>query len=267
MTTSKKKKAANRSVAAPLYNLCRLPNQFLTGTRPPGENLKLALALDLGTRTGYAATYYDPDVPFDIYQQPFFWGQLDLSLGNYDSRGVMGIKLGHYLEHVVPDILFFEDVRHTPANANNRNFMSLIAQAHTTGEFFGALKMVLSIWAQKHNKPVYGVGISDIKRRATNRGNANKVDIITAFNTLFGQTLDTETYEQTGVDNLCDATFALILGLENLGNGVSYVAVETPEGHSGDQECETAGGGRGEQADHPAAGLVDDDSPDGQGPG
>lgn len=253
----KKSKPARSAPATVSYSLCRLPNLFLNGTRPPGQNLRLAVGLDLGTRTGYAATYYDPDVPFDVFQQAFFWGQLDLSLGNYDSRGLVGVKLGHYLEYARPDVLFFEDVVNTPANVNRRHIMSLISESRMKGEYFGGLKMVLASWGYKHNKPVYGLGIKEIKQRATGRGNAGKSDVIQAFNELFGQTLDPLTYEQTGVDNLCDATFALILGLESIGNGVNY-GEEQIQGRTGCAKRKRTGGGRGESASPGDAGLADD---------
>lgn len=218
----KPKAVASTSAAdsEPVY-VVHDPEQFMLNTRPVDfPQYKLALGLDLGLRTGFAATYYDPARPFVLTEQSFWTGQLNLSIGNYESRAVSGIRLMQFLRKAQPDIVFFENVKHTPQMAPARLMASIIAQATSTAEFFGGLKMVVSQWAELSGKPAVQIEISDIKRRATNRGNANKEDIIRAFNALFSAHYDPLTYQQTGVDNMCDATFALLCGLETHGNGV-----------------------------------------------
>lgn len=217
----KKAPVVHDSNAEPVY-VVNDPEQFMVDTRPPDcPQWRLALGLDLGLRTGFAATYYDPAKPFVLTEHAFWTGQLNLSIGNYESRAVSGIRLLQFLRKAQPDIVFFENVKHTPQMAPARLMASIIAQATSTSEFFGGLKMTVAQWAEMAGKPTVQVEISDIKRRATNRGNANKEDIIRAFNALFSSHYDPLTYQQTGVDNMCDATFALIYGLETHGNGVT----------------------------------------------
>lgn len=200
----------------------RDPVNFLADTRPVEQpQLKLALGLDLGLKTGFAAAYFDPRQPFDLARTLIWSGQLDLSIGHYESRAVSGLRLTQFLFQANPDIVFFEDVKHTPRQGPSRLMASIIAQATSAAEFFGGLKMTVSQWAEQAGKPAVEVGIGDIKRRATMRGNANKEDIIRAYNALFSTNFDPLAYTQTGVDNMCDATFALIFGLEHYGNGVA----------------------------------------------
>ena len=221
MAKRKPQPTATPLVTAEAVYVTRDPENFLVGTRPADQpQVKLALGLDLGLKTGFAATYFDPQQPIGLDQLMIWSGQLDLSIGHYESRAVSGLRLTQFLFHAKPDIVFFEDVKHTPRQGPARMMASIIAQATTAAEFFGGLKMTVSQWAEQAGKPAVEVGIGDIKRRATMRGNSNKEDIIRAYNALFSTDFDPTTYEQTGVDNMCDATFALIFGLEHYGNGV-----------------------------------------------
>lgn len=184
----------------------------------------LVLALDLGTSTGYAATWYKPGDPVDPTKLEVIAGQVDLSAGAYESGAIRFLRLRHFLSAVKPNLLVFEHVRNTPAGASGitkYNAAAILARAMTSAQLFGAFQGVMTGWAEEFGVPCTGVPIGQIKKRATNRGNASKEQMIEAANTAFGLELDPEGYETTGVDNICDAAWALVVALEQYGLGLT----------------------------------------------
>lgn len=186
------------------------------------DTMKLAIGLDLGTMTGYSATYFDPAVPL---QRPLvlMQGQLDLRLGDYDSRGLLGVRLRAFMNRVVPDIVFMERVRFTPSTPGNVTPGAVMARAYTAAEFFGGLMLVLSDWAYVTDTPLSAISIGTIKKRATGKGNANKLQVVEAHNREFGTEypLDEHKVTAAGIDNICDSAWALIVGLENYAEGLN----------------------------------------------
>jgi Holliday junction resolvasome RuvABC endonuclease subunit len=182
---------------------------------------KIVLGLDLGTTTGVSMALYSPGEPITpALIKPEFMGNWNLGAGPYDSGAIRFVRLRHFLSAVRPDMVFFEDVRFTPPVGAKMNPSAIMARAATSSEFFGALKGTLSSWCEEHGVPCTSFPIGAIKKRATNRGNANKEMIITACNEMFGAKLDPEGYATTGEDNIADSAWVLLLGLEQYAAGL-----------------------------------------------
>jgi hypothetical protein len=182
----------------------------------------LAMGLDLGNSCGYALTWARPGLPYDPRAAYTLMGQLDLSLGPYDSGPVRLIRLRQLLEITRPNILFFEDVRYTPPTSSFRtNATAILNRAAGPIEFFGSLKGCIASWAESCGVPCQGFPIASIKKRATGKGNAGKPAVIAGCNEIFGVGLDSDDYENSGVDNVADAAICLLLGMEYYARGVS----------------------------------------------
>lgn len=183
-----------------------------------------AVALDLATNTGLAYADFDPRVPISLESlTPVFLGQLDLSAASYESGAIRFTRLMTALEHLQPSIIFYEQVRFTPSGPMSMATLSMImARTYSTAELIGAFKAVACAYAEKHGIPCCGLAIGEIKRRATNHGNANKVDMINACNDYFQTDFSSENYETTGVDNIADAAWILVRGLELYADGVVF---------------------------------------------
>lgn len=193
----------------------------LLAARLPARDSRVALALDLGTATGVAVGFYDPTVPVAVTTlKHLYLGQLDMRCREFESGAARAVKLRQFLREIAPDVIFFEQVRYTPPSGVHMNPAALLARAAVPIEFFGALKCVVAQYADDHNVPAIPIDIGTIKRRATGAGNANKEAVIRAANTAFGCELDPLEYERLGHDNVADAAWALMCGLETYGAGV-----------------------------------------------
>jgi len=181
---------------------------------------KLALGLDLGTTTGYAYKLFKPGTT--IQWDDVAMGQWDLSAGPYDSGAIRFVRLRQFLSIIKPDLVTFEDVRYTPAIAGMNKFSigAIIARAANSAELFGAFKATLCTWCEEHKVPCQGVGIGQIKKYATDKGNASKTDMILACNQKFKSNFGIDDYDSTGADNIADAAFVLVIGLESYSKGV-----------------------------------------------
>ena len=194
----------------------------------PSPDRKLALGLDLGTTTGYSYCWFDPVKPWLPIADQVFYGQLDLSVGDYDSGAIRFVRFRQFLAAFDPDIVFFEDV-HGGGQAVG-NFgphptpMQVVARVARPIEFLGSLKCTLGTWCEDRNIPNKGFSIQAIKKRATNKGNANKEMIIEAANAEFAAGLEVVDYAKLGNDNIADSIYTLVLGLEQYSRGVPTVA-------------------------------------------
>jgi len=196
----------------PKINIERDPRLFAEAITSKSSPHKLALGLDLGTTTGYAYTYFEPNVP--TKKSGVAMGQWNLSAGPYDSGAIRFVRLRQFLSILMPDLVLFEDVRYTPQRGNKFTVGAIIARAANAGELFGAFKATLCTWCEENNVPCQGIGIGQIKKFATNKGNANKVEMIEACNAKFQTEFDVDDYESTGVDNIADAAFVMAMGLD-----------------------------------------------------
>ena len=152
------------------------------------------LALDLGTRCGYALS-------LDRTVKPLLAGEFDLSAKKDEGEGWRFIKFRRALQDAKPDIIFYEEVK---------RHMGVIA-AHV----WGGLWAELTAYCAQNKIPYKGFGVAAIKMRATRgangekgKGNAKKDAMIAAAKQHFG-------YEGNS-DNVADALWILQLGLESL---------------------------------------------------
>ena len=183
----------------------------------PGPEFLLALGLDFGRSTGYAYTWFQPETALH-WTQPMIAGQIDLSAGPWDTNTHM-VRLNQFLEVLKPDLVMFEDVRYTPAAAGMMNVAAVLARTAPTIEFFASLKATASMYGTRRGRTVQGVPIQSIKKRATGKGNASKEEVIAAANAQFAVQLDPADYKSTGADNVADAIWCLVFGLEALARG------------------------------------------------
>lgn len=203
------------------WKLVTDPRLFATDWAPKKDTDKLALGLDLGTMTGYSATYFNPRKPLTpplILMQ----GQMDLRVGDYDSRGIIGVRLRAFLNKIKPDIVFMERVRYTPQSGGAMTPAAIAARGYTASEFFGGLMQLVCDWGTTTDTPVHPIPIGTIKKRATGKGSADKAAVIRAHNEEMGTTFPTEEkeFKATGADNVCDSGFALMVGLETYAAGL-----------------------------------------------
>jgi hypothetical protein len=194
--------------------------------RPVKTNL--VLGLDLGTNCGYAYAHMADGQRVDPEKVEMHLGQWDLSAGPFDSGAIRFVRLRQFLTLLDPDLVLFEDVKYTPAEKVTRyNAKALLARAAKSTEFFGALKATVATWCEENGVPCSSFGIGVIKKRATGKGNANKGDIIRACNRMFGSEMSDTEYETAGYDNIADAAFVCLLGLETYARGLPLHVSET----------------------------------------
>lgn len=179
---------------------------------------KTVLGLDLGTNCGYSYCFINDRLGAN---PRIYAGQLDLSAGPYDSGAIRFIRLRHFLAAIKPDLIAYEDVRYTPSGKGFVSVGALLARAAPACEWFGALKATVSTWAEENSVPCTGIPIGSIKKRATGKGNSNKIDIIEACNKEFGFDFDSEGYESSGTDNIADSVYVCTLAVETYGLGFS----------------------------------------------
>jgi hypothetical protein len=184
-------------------------------------DLPLALGLDLATNCGVAQAFFDPAEGGNTLHK-IWLGQWDLSAAGYESGGARFMRLRQMLYETNPSVIFYEDVKVTPVQMPGPpNPGAIVARVAPSLELIGAFKSHVCEYGERQGIPVVGLGIGEIKRYATGRGNADKVAVIKAANAKFGIELDSEHYQTTGDDNIADAAFVLTLGLSLYGHGAA----------------------------------------------
>ena len=196
------------------------PRVYARGVAPKLPDLRRILGLDMATRCGVAFT--DIEVGKPVIKRPVYMDIWDLSIGTYDSGALRHLRLQQFLTVLAPDLIVFEDVKFTPAQElfKGRSIGAIVARTATAAEFLGGLKITLAMWAETHGIPCEGIGISEIKKHATGKGNAGKSDMIRACNEKFGTNFDPETFEETKVDNIADAAWVMDMGVEAYSEGL-----------------------------------------------
>lgn len=201
----------------------------------PAPERKLALGLDLGTTTGYSFCWFDPQKPWVPLHNTIHYGQLDLSVGDYDSGAIRFVRFRQFLDAFDPDIAFFEDVHGAVSPGSfgpHPTVQQVVARVARPIELLGSLKCTLGTWCEDRNVPCKGFAISAIKKRATGKGNANKEMVIAGANSEFDAGLEVEDYDKTGMDNIADSLYCLVLGLEQYSRGVPTVAEDQKTPHA-----------------------------------
>lgn len=124
----------------------------------------MILALDLGTKTGWA--HWIPRVGTKS-------GTEDFKLTRFEGGGMRYLKFKRWLtelknrQTVELDTVYFEEVR----------FHAGIDAAHCYGGFLATL----TAWCEHHKIPYQGVPVGVIKKFATDKGNAKKDEMIAAM--------------------------------------------------------------------------------------
>ncbi len=177
---------------------------------------KRFLGLDLASSCG--ATFCDiiPGQPVTAAQ--IVGGQWNLSIGNWDTQSIRLIRLKQFLEITGPDLIFYEEVKYvgqSPPPGQKINLTALVARAVTGAQVVHTMQGILVTWAEERGIPCQSIPIGTLKRYATGKGNANKVDMVEAANKQFGTDFDPETYEDTGVDNIADSMFLCAMAVQN----------------------------------------------------
>ncbi|WP_247424158.1 crossover junction endodeoxyribonuclease RuvC [Ralstonia pseudosolanacearum] len=118
------------------------------------------LALDLGTKTGWALQYLDGSIAS---------GMQDFKPKRFEGGGMRYLRFKRWLNELKLtctdiNVVYFEEVRrHAGVDA-----------AHIYGGLLGHL----SAWCEHHNTPYIGVPVGTIKKHATGKGNASKDEMI-----------------------------------------------------------------------------------------
>jgi Holliday junction resolvasome RuvABC endonuclease subunit len=130
------------------------------GDRPEGVRI---LALDLGTRTGWALLAVD---------QIITSGSETFKPGRFEGGGMRFLRFKRWLTEIKQsadglDAVYFEEVRrHAGVDA-----------AHAYGGFMAHM----TAWCEHHEIPYQGVPVGTIKKHATGKGNASKAEMIAAM--------------------------------------------------------------------------------------
>lgn len=182
---------------------------------------KRIVGLDLASSCGISFCDILPGQP--ITEAPIIGGQWNLGVGQHDTNSLRYVRLKSFLQLTNPSLIFYEEVKfvgQNPTPGMKQNLTALVARAVTGAQVVHGLSAILVTWAEQHGIPCEAVPIGVLKKYATGRGNANKVDIITAANTRFGTEFNAEGYEQTGVDNIADSMFLCAMGVETYAEGL-----------------------------------------------
>lgn len=121
----------------------------------------MLLALDLGTRTGWALRLADGRIVH---------GWVDLKGGRYEGGGMRFLRFQRWLDelhslHAFPEVIFEEVRRHLGVDA-----------AHV----YGGLLATLTTWCESKDIAYRGIPVATIKRAACGKGNATKAEVIGA---------------------------------------------------------------------------------------
>lgn len=143
------------------------------------------LAIDLGTRTGWAMR---------ASKAALLHGYIDLRGGRYEGGGMRFLRFARWLDelhgaHPVGEVVYEEVRRHLGVDA-----------AH----IYGGLQAHLTAWCESRGIPYRGIPVGTIKRAVTGKGNASKAQVIAAVQALGHAVTD---------DNVADA-IALLLTAE-----------------------------------------------------
>jgi hypothetical protein len=180
------------------------------------------LGLDLGSNCGVAIYDFVPGKK--LLQDKLQLFQWDLSCSGLDSGASRFVRLRGFLNIVNPDAIAYEDVKYTPPREFfvNKKFgiPAILARVATASEVLGGMKVTVATWAQERAIPSTGFGVTTIKKFATGNGRANKEDMIAAANKQFNTAFDPTKYKNEGIDNVVDASFVLLMLIQQVRTGV-----------------------------------------------
>ena len=156
-------------------------------------NSKKILALDLGTKTGWAIRSQNKQINS---------GTIEFKPSRFEGGGMRYLRFRKWLEEINQltdgvDQVYFEEVRrHLGVDA-----------AHAYGGFLAHL----SSWCEDKKIPYLGIPVKTIKKHATGKGNAKKTQVTDAVKKLGFNPAD---------DNEADALALLNLVIKEYEGGV-----------------------------------------------
>lgn len=119
------------------------------------------LALDLGTKTGWAVRYGSGEIHHGVDL---------LKAGRFEGGGMQFVRFRIFLNEMLKvgvARIYFEEVR-----------------AHvgtTAAQMYGGFLGNLTGWCEEQKIPYQGVPVGTIKKHATGKGNASKAEVIEAM--------------------------------------------------------------------------------------
>ena len=205
------------------YRMYKDPAQFGAKIGKPASNVIRYIGLDLGSNCGVAI--YDYEDGKKLLQEKLQLFQWDLSTQGLESGAARFVRLRAFLNVTLPDVIGYEDVKYSPPREFfvNKKFgvAAVLSRVATASEVLGGMKVTVATWAQEAELLCQGFAISTIKKFATGSGKSNKDDMIAAANKSLGAAFDASKYKSTGVDNVVDAAFELLLLVQTTSAGIT----------------------------------------------
>lgn len=209
----------------PKYRMYKDPEAFASKIGAADKRALRFLGLDLGSNCGVAIYDYIPGQK--VLKEKLHLFQWDLSTQGLESGAARFVRLRAFLNAVAPDVIGYEDVKYSPPKEFfvNKKFgiPAVLSRVATASEVLGGMKVTVATWAEEANLLSNGFAIATIKKYATGNGKASKDDMIAAANRLLGSAFDTSKYKSTGIDNVVDAAFILLLLLHRTNAGIVNV--------------------------------------------
>lgn len=206
----------------PKYRMYKDADSFAPKIGPCPKNATRFIGLDLGSNCGVAI--YDHIAGDKMLQSKLQLFQWDLSPQGLESGAARFVRLRAFLNVVSPHVIGYEDVKYSPPKEFfvNKKFgiPAVLSRVATASEVLGGMKVTVATWAEENNLISNGFAISTIKKFATGNGKASKEDMIIAANKSFGAAFDTSKYKSTGIDNVVDAAFVLLLLIQKINAGL-----------------------------------------------
>lgn len=121
------------------------------------------LALDLGTRTGWALKDQTGMITS---------GTENFKTGRFEGGGIRYLRFSHWLSEIKNlagslDLISYEEVRrHLSTDSSH---------------VYGGLMATLTAWCELHSIPYLGVPVGTIKKHAAGKGNAGKAEVMEAM--------------------------------------------------------------------------------------
>lgn len=197
----------------PKYRMYKDPQEFQKKLPKKQAGVIRLLGLDLGSNCGVAV--YDYVAKKQMLKENLHLFQWDLSPQGLESSAARYVRLRGFLNATDADAIAYEDVKYSPPKEFfvNKKFgiPAILSRVSTAAEVLGGMKVTAATWAEEANLVCMGFAISTIKKYATGNGKASKDDMIAALNKLLGSAFDASKYKSTGIDNVVDAAFVLLL--------------------------------------------------------
>ena len=198
------------------------PSVFAAKVGKCPEGATRFIGLDLGSNCGVAVYDYIPGKK--LLQEKLQLFQWDLSTQGLESGAARFVRLRAFLNVTNPEVNGYEDVKYSPPREFfiNKKFgiPAILSRVATASEVLGGMKVTVATWAEELNLVSNGFGIATIKKYATGSGKASKEDMIAAANKSLGAAFDSSKYKSTGIDNVVDAAFILLLLIQKIHAGM-----------------------------------------------